>query len=300
VFARWQPLVRTAVVLVFVLIGIGFVGWSLARWSIGDADAYLAAAQRILDGEELYPPAFVLDPPLAYRGAPWFVYLWVPLTAVPREVVNVGWAALLLAASAWSVLPLLRERRAAGIALAALCGGLLVWTASRGNVHPLVIAALVHGAPRRSGPLWIALAASLKAVPILFVLAYAARREWLKVALSLVLTAILVAPMPLMGWDPSRTPAGMSLSVYYQVGATAWLATAAVAVGAAVVVAMVWRRYAWLAAGTAAILALPRLIFYDFTYVLVGTSQPVVRGAQQGSRQAAQPEYVPAGDSRAS
>ena len=297
--ARWLPLLRTAAVLVFVLIGIGFVGWSLTRWSIEDADAYLAAAQRILDGKEFYPPALVEDPPLAYRGAPWFVYLWVPLTALPREIVNVGWAALLLAASAWSVLPLILERRPAGLALAGLCGGLLVWTTSRGNVHPLVIAALVHGAPRRSGPLWIALAASLKAVPILFVLAYAVRREWLKVALSLLFTAILVAPMPLMGWDPSRTPAGMSLSIYYQVGPTAWLIVAILAVAAAVVIALLWRRYMWIAAATAAILALPRLIFYDFTYVLVGTSPPVVRGAQQGSRQAGQPESAPPGDSRA-
>ena len=298
--ARWPPLLRTAAVLVFVLIGIGFVGWSLTRWSIEDADAYLAAAQRILDGDELYPPALVQDPPLAYRGAPWFVYLWVPLTTVPREVVNVGWAALLLAASAWSVLPLVRERRPAGIALAALCGGLLVWTTSRGNLHPLVIAALVHGAPRRSGPIWVALAASLKAVPILFVLAYAARREWLRVALSRLLTAILVAPMPIMGWDPSRTPAGVSLSVYYQVGPTAWLVTATLAVAAAIIVAMLWRRYAWIAAATAVIVALPRLIFYDFTYVLVGTSSPGARVAQAGSRQAAQREFAPAGDSRAS
>ena len=264
-------LVRWFVVAVIVAVGLGFVGWSLTRWSIEDADAYLAAAQRLSSGGELYPPALVPDPPLAYRGAPWFIALWVPLTAVPRAVVNFGWAALLLAASAWAVWPLLAERKPAGIALAALCGGLLVWTTSRGNVHPLVMAALVHGVDRRSGPLWIALAASLKAVPILFVVAYAVRREWTKVAITLLLTALLVLPMPLMGWDPERTPAGVSLSIYYQVGPMAWLLTAGAAVVIGVAVAILRPRYAWLAMGATAIFALPRLIFYDFTYVLVGT-----------------------------
>jgi hypothetical protein len=249
------------------------VGWSLSHWSIGDADAYLAAADRLLKGGELYPPALVADPPLAYRGAPWFVALWIPLISIPRGIVDIAWGAILLAASAWSVWPLLTERRPAGIAVAALCFGLLVWTTSRGNVHPLVIAALVHGAPRRSGPLWIALAASLKAVPILFILAYAARRDWGRVALTLVLTALLVLPMPLMGWDPSRTPAGVSLAMYYQLGPMAWLLTAIPAVAVAVLVAWVLPRYAWLASGTAAIIALPRLIFYDFTYILVGADR---------------------------
>ncbi len=271
---------QVVVVAVFVAVGIGFVGWSLSRWSVEDAAAYLAAADRLLNGGELYPPALVPDPPLAYRGAPWFIALWTPLVGLPRTLVDVGWAAVLLAASAWSVWPLLAERRPAGIAVAALCFGLLVWTTSRGNVHPLVIAALVHGSPRRSGPIWIALAASLKAVPILFVLAYAARREWGRVALTLLLTALLVLPMPLMGWDPSRTPAGVSLAIYFQVGPIAWLATAVIAVAGAVLVARLLPRYAWLASGTAAIIALPRLIFYDFTYVLVGAD----RHAQLGRR----------------
>jgi hypothetical protein len=37
-----------------------------------------------------------------------------------------------------------------------------------------------------------------------------------------------------------------------------------------VLVAWILPRYAWLASAAAAIIALPRLIFYDFTYVLVG------------------------------
>ncbi|HEX6139814.1 MAG TPA: glycosyltransferase 87 family protein [Candidatus Limnocylindria bacterium] len=264
--------IRYAVVAVFVAVGLGFAAWSLTRWSVEDADAYLAAATRLLHGQELYPPALVPDPPLAYRGAPWFVAAWVPLTFLPRFVVDVAWSGVLLALSAWTVAPLIRERRLPGIALGVLCAGLLVWTSSRGNVHPLVMAALVHGAPRRSGPFWIALAASLKAAPILFVLPYVAERAWKKAILTIVLTALLVLPMPLMGWDPSRTPAGVSLAIYFQLGPPAWLATAAVAVVAAVLVAYARPRFAWIASAAAAILALPRLIFYDFTYVIVGAT----------------------------
>ena len=277
---RWDRAARVFVVAVMLAIGLGFVGWSLTRWSVEDADAYLAAAERLVAGEELYPPPESPDPALAYRGAPWFVALWVPLTALPREVVNVLWVGLLLAASAWSIWPLIVERTAASIALAGLCGGLLVWTTSRGNVHPLVIAALVHGVHRRSGPVWIALAASLKLVPILYVVPYAVRRQWGRVAVTLALTALLVLPMPLMGWDPSRTPAGTSLSIYYQISPTAWLISAVVAVVAGVIVAFARPRYAWIASSTAAIMALPRLIFYDFTYVLVGTAVPERRPPQ--------------------
>jgi hypothetical protein len=268
---RLVQLTRAFVVIVMVAVGIGFVGWALTRWSIEDADAYIAAARRILAGEELYPPALVADPPLAYRGAPWFVYVWIPLTTIPRGIVDVAWVVVLLAASAWSIVPLMAERRPAGVAVAALCGGLLVWTTSRGNVHPLVIAALVHGAPRRSGPLWVALAASLKAVPILYVVTYAAQRQWWKVATTLILTALLVAPMPLLGWNPGRTPAGASMGIYFQLGPLAWLVTAVVAVVAGAAVAFLRPRYAWIATSAVAIMALPRLIFYDFTYVLVGT-----------------------------
>ncbi|HET6379430.1 MAG TPA: hypothetical protein VFH63_00130 [candidate division Zixibacteria bacterium] len=133
---RPLPVLRTLVVAVFVAIGIGFVGWSLTHFTVGDADAYLAAADRLLAGQELYPLPDAVDPPLAYRGAPWFVALWVPLTFVPRAAVNVAWTAILLAASAWTVWPLLREPRPAGVALDAFAFGLLFWTASRGNVHP--------------------------------------------------------------------------------------------------------------------------------------------------------------------
>lgn len=55
---------------------------------------------------------------------------------------------------------------------------ILIGISAVGNAQALMVAWLVWGAERRSGPLWIALAASLKAVPILFAIVYIGRRQW--------------------------------------------------------------------------------------------------------------------------
>lgn len=53
---------------------------------------------------------------------------------------------------------------------------------------------LVWGVERRSGPLWIAIGASLKAVSLLLALVYAGLGEWRRAGLALLLTAVMVAP----------------------------------------------------------------------------------------------------------
>jgi hypothetical protein len=50
-------------------------------------------------------------------------------------MVQVGWSATLIAAVVVALVPLLRIRTVAALCLAALLGGLLVRTASTGNVH---------------------------------------------------------------------------------------------------------------------------------------------------------------------
>ena len=61
-------------------------------------------------------------------------------------------------------------------------------------MQPLLVLGLMWGVERRSGPLWIALGASLKGVPLLLALVYAGRGEWRRAAMALGLTAVLVAP----------------------------------------------------------------------------------------------------------
>lgn len=261
---------RIVALAICIGFGLAFVIANIRSWELEDSEAYWNAALRIRDGGLLYVP--VSDPGadelIAYRYAPWFAWLWVPLTYLPKGAVQVGWSVVLLAAVGVALLPVLRERSVAAICLAALLGGLLFRTASTGNVHALMVAALVQGVPRRSGPIWIGIAASLKFVPILYALVYVGRREWLRAGVAVVVAAVLLTPalvMPLGGYpaDP-----GESLSLLSLAGPIPFVALALVCTGVAVLAAR--GRHAWAAASVAVLAAVPRLQLYDATYLLVG------------------------------
>ena len=198
--ARWL------VTATFIGLSIAWIVWSFGGLTLSDADAYRQAADRLLAGEDLYVQAETQDE--AFRYAQWFAAAWVPLAAIPDAIGDLIWVAVLLAASIIAVVPIARQRYLAARLLALFGGAMLVWTSARGNVHPLVMLALIHGIDRRSGPVWIALSASVKAVPILFILVYVVRREWSRVTITLLITAILVIPMPLLGWEASTTDPG--------------------------------------------------------------------------------------------
>ena len=268
---RW---LRLLLVAAAIGLSIAWLIWTIGGFTLADAEGYRLAADRLRFGQSLYPP--VLDPDAAsvYRYAPWFAAAWVPIAVLPLPLGNGLWAAALLAASVIAVAPLAQRKTLGSSLLALLACTVLIWTSARGNVHPLMMVALVHGMPRRSGPIWVALAASLKAVPIVFVLVYLARRQWSRAVVTLALTALLVAPMPLLGWRLESPNVGASISLWSLGSPALWLAVA----GAALVVALAvgWRvpRLAPLASSVAAILALPRLLLYDLTYLLVGASSP--------------------------
>lgn len=267
-----ERLARPLLIAVVVGLSIAWLIWAVNGFTLSDSHAYRLAAQRLLSGENIYalPP----NQDEAFRYAPWFAAAWIPIAALPRGLGDALWTGLLVMASLLAVLPLARRPTLTGRLLAVLGGTVLLWTAARGNVHPLVMLGLIQGLDRRSGPLWVALAASLKAVPILFALVYVARREWWRALGTLAIAAVLVAPMPLLGWKIDAVQAGASLSLYDQVSPVAWGIATVVALVVALGVA--WRspRHAALAAATAAIIALPRLLLYDLTYLLVGATAP--------------------------
>jgi hypothetical protein len=137
-----------------------------------------------------------------------------------------------------------------------------------GNVQPLIVAALLFGTRTRAGPLFVAAAASLKVVPILLVLVDLRNRRWRRAAVTLGIAAVLVAPMlvhDLSGYSTAVGPRQISLA---QVWPGLWLAVAVLAAGATVWLGRT--RYAWLAAGLAMVLALPRLLTYELSFLLVG------------------------------
>jgi hypothetical protein len=254
-------------VAVVVGVGIGHLYWSVVDWHMADSGAYWQAALRLREGAELYPAITNPEASDVYRYAPWFAWVAVPFTYLPIQVAGAIWSAILIAASCAAVLPLMRERQYLGVAF---FWPVLVGISASGNVHALLIAALVLGVERRSGPLWIAMAASLKAVPILFVVVYLARGEWRHAAATVLLTAALVAPMLL--YDLSAYPASAG-----QAGLLiTWLPIYALAVAAATGATVLLARtpYRWLAAATAVALALPRFFLYDVTFFLVGAARP--------------------------
>jgi hypothetical protein len=154
--------------------------------------------------------------------------------------------------------------------------GIFFGMAAGGNVHGLMIAWLVFGVERRSGPIWIAVAASLKAVPILYVLVYAGRGEWRKVAETLAITAVLVAPMFFFDRPPLQSEFGISNSLAQIHPALFW-GLAGLSVLVAVYVVFRLRRYAWLATGAAAYFCLPRVFLYDVTFILPGIAESLGR-----------------------
>jgi len=260
---------RTLVLAVCIGYGISNVVWALTAWEIPDIDAYWNAALRLQSGAPLYLRVTDVNASDVYRYAPWFAFFWVPLTHLPRSIVDALWSVLLVATSMAVIIPALRLRSPAALAFTALAGGFLILIASRGNVQPLMVAALAYGVERRSGPVWIAACASLKATPILFVLVYVARGEYRKAAVTVALTAALVLPMLAFGVQGYTTDPGASLSLY-AISPVLYGVVGATSVAIAAYVAWRHPRYGWLAAAVAVILCLPRFFPYEFTFVFVG------------------------------
>lgn len=284
---RTLGVMRLVALAICVGFGIAFVVSNVVSWDLEDMDAYWNAALRLRHGRPLYPP--VSDPSAAdvYRYSSWFAWIWVPLTALPKGPVQVVWSAVLLGSIAISIAPLLRYPSAAAICVSALAGGLLFKTASTGNVHALLIAALVLGVTRRSGPIWIGLAASLKFAPIAYALVYAGRREWLRAGMALAVAIILAAPTLLYDLRDYPTGAGESLSLLSQAGPIPFVVAAVIAVAAAVALART--RFAWLAASVAVLSLIPRLDFYGLTYLLIRFDGVDARPARGHEAPAADP-----------
>jgi hypothetical protein len=260
---------RPAVMAFALAFSVSNVWFMLsADWIAWDVNAYWDAAVRLQEGRELYIPYADVGAPEVFRYAPWFAWAWVPLTYLPREAVNVAWCAAMLGFSCLAVVPMLRTRTEAGVVIALFTWPMMAYVSVGGNVHALMVCALVYGLRTKYGPLVIALAASLKAVPLALALVYLGRREWLKFGLTLGLTALLVAPMLYYGIEDYTTDPGGAVLL----SGAGWI----IGVGAACVatILLARTRYGWLAAAATVVLAFPRWFLYDASLLLVGF-QPI-------------------------
>jgi predicted membrane protein len=256
-------LARTAALAVVIGIGIFNVYQAAIHWTLSDASAYWNAGLRLRAGGELYPVLTNVDVSEVYRYAPWFAWLAVPWTYLERQVAGALWSAVLLAGSGLALVPLIRARAWLAVAFFA---PILVGISAVGNVHPLIVASLVWSLERRSGPVWIGLAASLKVFPILFAVVYLGRGQWGRAAVAVAVAAALWAPALLYDLRGYATEAGQAASLVSI--PILW----AIVVGAAIGMTLRMARspYSWLAAGASVILALPRLFVYDVTYLMAG------------------------------
>jgi hypothetical protein len=204
-----------------------------------------------------------VDASVVYRYAPWFAWVTMPFTFLPVQLAGALWSVILLAASAMAMVPLVRARAWLPVTLFA---PILVGISAVGNVQPLLVAALVWGVERRSGPLAIGAAASLKILPILFIAVYLGRRQWGRAAAALALAGALWAPALLYDLRGYATDAGQAASLF----AIPVLWALVVAAGLLLTLRLARTRFGWLTAATTVAVSLPRLFVYDVTYLMVG------------------------------
>lgn len=272
----WTRAARLIALAIVIGWSISNIAFHVASWSLSDMNAYWNAAMRLREGAPLFPP--LADPSAAdvYRYSPWFAAAWVPLTFLPKALVGVAWSLVLLAGTAAALWPLRREGLTA-LAVGFLLGSFLVWAASLGNVQPLLVAALVHGLGRRSGPLWVGITASLKGVPLLYALVYLGRREWWRAAASVVVTALLIAPFLLVDLTSYPAGSGDAPSPLLAISPLLFAAVVAALMAVTVRLAATGSRFDRLSAAGLVLAALPRITLLDLPQLLIGV-RPDERG----------------------
>lgn len=282
-----------------LIVGVG-IGLTLTYVGVGEAlglvpsspdqdwEAYLGAADRLRAGEPLYPE--VADPGAAsvYRYAPWFAFAWLPFTFLPRDAVGVAWVLAMFAASGLALWPLMQSRRIGLVLLGGLLAPFLAGASIHGNVQPLIVAALVGSVDGRSGPITVGVSASLKGFPLLYAVRYAALGEWRRCVIAVVVA--LVATAPILLFDLTHYPLSPGpLAGLWLISPLAWVAGAVL--GMAALLRFVHRPVGWFAASFAVVMAMPRLLYYDMTFLLVTghhlLEDPRARSAGTASRKVA-------------
>jgi hypothetical protein len=244
-------------------VAFGWLAYVIASWFLvwnpADAGAYLDAAERLRSGASLYQAANG-EAHEVYRYAPWFAYLWIPFVDLPRDLVAHAWSVLMLLVAVYACAPLFRHGTPAGLTLGALCLAFLAETAMFGNAHPIAVAMLVYGLPRRAAPIWVGLSASLKLVPILFVLPWLLRGDWRRSALAAGTAGILFAQMLAFDLSGYVSTPGTGLLSIYAVSLPLWIGVGLATLALTVVLGRRRPDHAWAGVSALEYLAPPRVV----------------------------------------
>lgn len=261
---HWAP----AVALVAIAFGVAFTAFILTRqdWVMSDGLVYREAADRLRAGEPLYPPADIDE--RSYRYAPWFAAAW--MIVQPPDAV---WIGAMTVCAGLAVVPALRAGWL-GVAAAAVIFPYMLTAAMGGHVQPALLAALAFTIHSRWAPIAIAVTASLKLVPILYVAVYLARRQWVHAGVTILLTAMLVAPFLLFDLRhfPTSTEGSWGL---FEWSPILWV------IVVVALLAYVARHPSWPAASVLVTIAIPKFVYYDVGYLLVGLSPSGKRNASE-------------------
>lgn len=266
----WMRLGRLVTIALVLGLAIANLTWAVADLHFNDLDSYRAAAVRIREGEQLYGGD--VTPFNKYYYAPWFAFAFIPLSYLPWEVLALAWTSFTVACSVVAIWPLARHGSEAALAAAVLLGSILVALSISGNVHAPMLAMLVILLRTPWAPVAIGIAASLKATPILLVLAYVGRGQWRSALLAVLVGSALWAPVLLFDIAPITFESG---GAALDMGV--WLALAAFGGVAALTIAVRSPRHRWLASSAAVFMATPRLYVYDVTILVA--SVPWLRDA---------------------
>lgn len=255
---------RTERVARFIVTGIalGWLAYTLTSWFLAwnpaDARAYYLAAERLRDGAALYP-AMNADAHEVFRYAPWFAAAFLPLTLLPIDVATHAWSLGMLGCAALAVLPILRLRSRAAVVVAALLGATLAETAMFGNTHPLVVALLSWTIVRPSAPWWLAVATSIKLVPIMFIAPWVGKRRWRDSIVAVIVSLLLFAPLIAFDLSGYVTSPGSGLMSLYAASPSLWITAAITALISLAWLSLRGSPYAFVAAGAAMFVVPPRV-----------------------------------------
>lgn len=257
---------RAVASILVIVVALAWTAQTLASgWEAVDLHIYLGAARNLVELGNPYLPSSATTDLLHFHYAPWFAVATVPLLALPLPLVEALWTGA-MGISALAALAVLRPFGVTAVPLAVLMGVLLLGQVLAGNIQPLMVAMLIWRLDRRDGPLWVAVFASLKVIPIVFVAYYLGRRRWRDAALSVAITVVLGAPILLFEIPGGNLwPGATGL---YAISPVLWAASAMIA--GLLAIRLAGRRHGRLAAAVAAIAALPRLYPFDISTVLIG------------------------------
>lgn len=258
---RLLPILASALA---AIVGLIFAGAGFFHAGPPDTDAFWHAAQRLRDGAELYPAT---DPNAdeVFRYAPWFAWIWVPLTYLPQGVVYAAWSVMLAACAVVSSSRLLRDGWA-GLALSFLTLGVLLYAAGYGNPTPLITAVLILSGVH---PVALGVAGSMKIYPLFLTAGMVAERRWRAVALAWATAALLWSPALLYGVGNYVVSPGHGGVGLWSVSPVAWLAVGIPVTAATGLLAVRGSRWAWVGGAAMIALAVPRVWPSELGYIAV-------------------------------